>query len=130
MSFTCPGSSNISPIVQNPIRVVKGFNPDPTPVILSFSTYSSPIDVYTRVKIFGRNFFPFGTTTVTFGPIQNIQVDYLSSFNIAFTLPVSNNIAISVGTYEVYVVNLNSKTQITPIALSSNKVKYTLTYQS
>jgi hypothetical protein len=130
MSFACPGNSNVNPIVQNPIRVVKGFNPNPTPVITSFSTYSSPIDVYTRVEIFGRNFFPFGTTTVTFGPIQNIPVDYISSFSISFTLPVNNNIAISTGIYDVYVVNLNNKTQILPISLYSNKVEYTLTYQS
>jgi hypothetical protein len=130
MSFTCPGTSNINPIVQNPIRVVKGFNPNPTPIINSFSIYSSPVNVYTRVKIFGLNFFPFGTTTVTFGPIKNIQVDYVSSFSISFTLPVTNNIALAAGTYEVYVVNINSKTQITPIALYSNKVKYTLTYKS
>lgn len=130
MSYACPGNNSIGPILQTPIRTVKGFNPDPTPIIYSLSTYSSPIDLYTKVEIFGSNFFPFGTTTVTFGPIKNIPVDFLSSSSISFVLPVSNNVATSVGTYEVYVVNVNSKTQIIPIALYSNKVKYTLVYQN
>lgn len=127
MSFACPGNSNINPIVQNPIRVVKGFNPNPTPIIYNLSTYSSPVNSYTKVKINGLNFFPFGTTTVTFGPIQNIPVDYLSSFNISFTIPISNSNPIYVGTYDLYVVNVNNVTQILPIALYSNKVQYTLT---
>jgi len=126
MSFACPGNSNINPIVQNPIRVVKGFNPNPTPSIIGLSTYSSRMEAYTRVEIFGRNFFPFGTTTVTFGPINNIPVDYVSSFSISFTLPLTNNNKIYPGIYDVYVVNLNNKTQVLPISLYSNKVKYTL----
>lgn len=125
MSFTCPGNSNVSPIVQNSIRVVKGYNPNPTPVIYGLSSYSSLANSYIKVSVFGKNFFPFGTTTITFGPVENIQVDYLSSSTISFSLPISSTTYIVPGgIYDVYAVNINNTTQIIPIALYSNKIKY------
>ena len=125
MSFSCPGS-NVNPVAIRRLRVVKGFDPNPVPIIYGLSTYSSKVGKFTQVFINGENLFPFGSTTVTFGPIQNIELNYLSSMNASFFLPISNGTALPVGTYELYLVTVNARTQIFPTSLVSNKVKYTL----
>ena len=125
MSFSCPGS-NVNPIAIRRLRVVKGFDPNPVPIILNLSTYSSKVGKFTQVFINGKNLFPFGSTTLTFGPIKNIELNYLSSMNASFFLPISDRITLPVGTYEVYLVTINNRTQIFPTSLVSNKVKYTL----
>jgi len=125
MSFSCPGS-NVNPVAIRRLRVVKGFDPNPTPIIYNLSTYSSQVGKFTQVFITGENFFPFGITTATFGPIQNIKLNYASSMNVSFFLPISNGIALPVGRYDLYLVTINNRTPIFPTSLVSNKVKYTL----
>ena len=125
--MACPGSTDLSPIVQKQIRIIKGFNPNPTPIISGLSTYSSVVNKYTNIVVNGKNFLPFGSTTVTFGSIKNIPVNYLSSFNISFALPITNAGALALGTYDLLVVTINDKTQLFPTYLYSNKVKYVIT---
>ena len=125
--MSCPGSSDISPIVLKKFKVAKGFNPNPKPRITSLSTYSSTFNKYTNIIINGQNFLPFGSTTVTFGPITNIPISYLSSFNISFTLPITTAGILTKGEYDVFVVTINDKTQLVPTYLYSNIVQYVIT---
>jgi hypothetical protein len=123
----CTSNLTISPIVKRIIINPKGFLPNIKPVIYGLSTYTSKITTYTVVYITGANFFPFGTTTVTFGPLSNIPVTYYSSFNISFTLPQTTRSILALGTYSVQVASINDKTQLFPTTVYSNKVLYTLT---
>lgn len=125
MSFSCP-KSNISPIVDNRIRVVKGFIPNSTPIIFGLSTYSSQINEHTVVNIVGENFFPFGSSTIKFGVYKNIPVSYFSSKLISFELPLSNRGTLDRGQYDVQVVTIDNKRPTSPLPLYSNKMEYTL----
>ena len=125
--MSCPLYSDRSPIVLKRVRVAKGFNPNPRPIISGLSTYSSTFNKYTRIVITGQNFLPFGSTTVTFGPIKNIPISYLSSFNISFAIPVTTTGALIKGTYNISVVTINDKTQLLPTYLYSNIVQYVIT---
>jgi hypothetical protein len=125
--MACPRSNDLSPIVEKRFRTVKGFYPAIAPVISSLSTYSSPFNAYTRIFINGLNFFPFGSTTVRFGPITNIPVSYVSSFNISFTLPITYAHDLIAGTYDVQVCTLYNKPQLVQVAVYSNIVEYVIT---
>ena len=125
MTFSCPSYESLPPVRQ-PSRVVKGFLPNSTPIIYSLSTTSSKENEYTTIIINGQNFLPFNTSTVIFGNVKNIFVNYFSSFQISFTLPINNYFAIPSGTYTIQVVNVDNKTQVYPLALYSNKINYTL----
>ena len=83
-------------------RKYKGFYPSFTPVIGNISTTTSVAGKYSYVAINGRNFLPNGTTYINFGGYKNIQITYISSFNIAFVVPT---VAPS-GSYNVVVVNV------------------------
>ena len=123
----CTSTLTTSPIVKRIIQNPKGFLPNINPIINGLSAYTSQIDVYTVVYISGLNFFPFGTTTVTFGPLSNIPVTYYSSYNISFILPQTTRSILRVGTYSVQVTSINNSTNLFPSTLYSNKVLYTLT---
>ena len=123
----CTSTLTTSPIVKRIIKQSKGFLPNITPVIYGLSTYTSNISEYTVIYISGTNFFPFGTTNVTFGPFTNIPVTYYSSYNISFSLPQSTRSILALGTYSVQVTSVNNKTNLFPSTLYSNKVLYKLT---
>lgn len=123
--MACPRSTNLSPIVLKKFRVINETNPMPS--ISGLSTYSSSFNTYTRIVINGQNFLPFGSTTVTLGPITNIPISYLSSFNISFTLPITNTQVLPIGTYNLFVVTINDKSQLVPTYLYSNIVQYVIT---
>jgi len=127
---TNPLTDGVSQVVKK-CRVNKGFLPNINPIIYSLSTYTSNINDYTVIYITGENFFPFGTSYVKFGSLENLQVTYYSSLNISFSIPLSvfqtNNKLIRAGTYDVQVVTTNNSTNLFPTILYSNKVSYTLT---
>lgn len=123
---TNPIADELSPIVRKIIKTPKGFLPNINPIIYSLSTYSSKITAYTVVYITGSNFFPFGTTTVTFGPCTNLPITYYSSFNISFVLPITSNFSITPGNYVIQVTSVNNR-NLFPNIVYSNKVTYTLT---
>jgi hypothetical protein len=98
----------------------KGFLPNINPIISDLSQDSSAPGAYTQVYINGANFFP-NTTSVTFGPIQNIQVVFFSSFTISFLVPTN----LPAGTYNVQVVTVsNSYSNV--ILLYSNTLTYSI----
>lgn len=121
-----PIADELSPIVRKIIKTPKGFLPNINPIIYSLSTYTSKINVYTIVYITGVNFFPFGTTTIKFGPYTNLPVTYYSSFNISFALPITSNFSINPGNYIIQVTSVNNS-NLFPNTVYSNKVTYTLT---
>ena len=123
----CTSTLTMSPIVKRIIINPKGFLPNINPIIYGLSTYTSQITTYTVVYISGANFFPFGTTTVTFGPLSNIPVTYYSSYNISFTLPQTTRSILALGTYSVQVTSVNNMTNLFPSTVYSNTVLYTLT---
>jgi hypothetical protein len=123
----CTSTLTMSPILKRIIINPKGSLPNIKPIIYNLSTYTSKINAYTVVYISGANFFPFGTTNVTFGPLRNIPVTYYSSYNISFTLPQTTRNPLSAGTYSVQVTSVNDMTNIFPSTVYSNKVLYTLT---
>ena len=123
----CTSTLTMSPILKRIIINPKGFLPNIKPIIYGLSTYTSKITAYTVVYISGANFFPFGTSNVTFGPLRNIPVTYYSSYNISFTLPQTTRSILALGTYSVQVTSVNDMTNIFPTTVYSNKVSYTLT---
>ena len=123
----CTSTLTTSPIVKRIIKNPKGFLPNITPIIYGLSTYTSKISEYIVIYISGANFFPFGTTNVTFGPFNNIPVTYYSSFSISFSLPQSTRSILALGTYSVQVTTINNSTNLFPTTVYSNKVLYTLT---
>jgi hypothetical protein len=104
----------------------KSFYPDLTPVVYSFSTYSSSRNTYTVVNVIGKNFLPDGTTAVQFGSYTNIPIIYYSSFNISFVVPTPPSANTYPETYTVY-VTLNTNSNFSPFLLYSNPVTYTIT---
>jgi hypothetical protein len=121
-----PLINGFSPVVKK-YRLNKGFLPNINPIIYGLSTYSSNINDYTVVYITGENFFPFGSSSIKFGSLENLSVTYYSSFNISFIIPQIINYSIQTGTYTVQVTNINNSTNLFPSILYSNKVSYTLT---
>lgn len=102
-------------------RKFKGFLPNLTPQIYGLSMYTSTSGVYTIVNIVGNNFFPYGTTSVDFGPYRNISVNFFSSLNISFVIPISA----PPGVYTIKVTG-NTNQNFNPFLLYSNPETYTL----
>ena len=102
-------------------RKKKGFLPDLNPQIYGLSMYTSTSGVYTIVNIVGNNFFPYGTTMVDFGSYRNISVNFYSSLNISFVIPI-------IAPPGVYIIKATSNTNqnFNPFLLYSNPVTYTL----
>lgn len=98
----------------------RGKYPNITPVINSLSQDSSQAGKYVVVYIDGYNYLPFGTTTLNFGTYKNIPLIYLSSFNLAFEVPL-----LSPGTYNIQLATVNQKQPI-PVNVLSNIVTYTI----
>jgi hypothetical protein len=120
----------INTTISTRCRKYQGFYPSFTPEIGHLSTTTSVAGKYSFVAIHGQNFLPNGTTYVNFGSYTNIPVTYISSFNIAFVVPIK---AIA-SSYNVVVVNVYSDTFSPPVNQSyagtlnySNPVVYTLT---
>jgi len=112
-------------------RKYKKILPDLKPYISNLSQYSSPYNSYIKFYITGENFLPNGLTTVDFGNIQNINVEYINSNTIYFEL---HNMAFP-GVYNIFVKNtwnLNAKNPtantINGLSLESNVFQYTITH--
>jgi hypothetical protein len=118
----------VSPIVKAPSRVVKSFIPNTTPEITTLSIYTFQTGKYTIVQVTGKNFFPSGASYIKFGNYTT-NVSYLGSSNISFQLPIQvpNSPPLSPGVYDVQVITVDSRAQVYPIKLYSNKVQFTLT---
>ena len=123
----------ISPIVTPPSRLVKGFNPSGLPKISSLSTSSYTGNTYGELVINGENFFPFGSTYVTYNDIR-VDVIYNSSFSVTIILPIQIPVQFSGIDSLVYpfsvpirVINIESKFQNPPIKLISNNVYLEIT---
>lgn len=105
--------------------------PDLKPYISSLSQYSSPYNSYIKVYVTGENFLPNGLTSVDFGNIQNININYVNSNSLYFEL---YNVVFP-GVYNILVKNtwnLNAKNPtantINGLSIKSNVVQYTITH--
>jgi hypothetical protein len=103
--------------------------PDLTPFISGLSSYSTKLNTYTLVYVYGGNFFSNGATTVNFGNIKNIAINFLSQSSFFFELPVSS----VAGNYNITVENnifLNGTTVVSNtghgLSLVSNTVVFTI----
>jgi hypothetical protein len=79
--------------------------------------------------VYGGNFFSNGATTVNFGNIKNIAINFLSQSSFFFQLPVSS----VAGNYNITVENnifLNGTTVVSNtgngLSLVSNTVVFTI----
>lgn len=105
---------------QNRCRKYVSFLPNMNPSIYSLSNNISAPHIYSVVYISGQNFIPYNTS-VTFGPIKNIDVVFFSSSYISFVVPVN----VSEGTYPVQVVvNYYNNQSQTSNLLYSNTLDY------
>jgi hypothetical protein len=98
----------------------RGRYPNITPVISFLSQDSSEAGKYTVVYISGYNYLPFGITRLNFGPYKNIPITYLSSYNLAFEVPI-----VAPGIYNIQLATINQK-QVLPVNVLSNIVTYTI----
>jgi len=90
------------------------FYPSFTPSIINLSLTQTAVGEFALVYIFGYNFFKNGTTYVNFGGYKNIPITYYSSSNISFVVPAD----VSVGSYDVVVVNIYNGNFSTPVNYS------------
>ena len=104
--------------------------PDLTPFISGLSSYSTQVNNYAVVYVYGENFFSNGSTTVNFGNVKNIAINFLSQSSFFFQLPVSS----VAGNYNITVENnifLNGTTVTSNtgngLTLVSNTVVFTIT---
>lgn len=111
-------------------RKYKGFYPSFTPILGSLSVTSSVSGEYKNVFVTGSNFLPNGTTTVQFGSYGFVPINYYSSFNLSFVVPLS----VVPGNYKVQVVNLYNGNFSPSVNQSypgnsnfSNSITYTIT---
>jgi hypothetical protein len=117
-------------LTHDTCRKSKKVIPNLQPYIHGLSQYSSPMNTYAQIYIYGQNFFPFGQSTVSFGNIQNIPMNFLNSNAGYFEL---ENFAFP-GIYNIVVnnnLNLNAKNVTANInngiSLQSNIVHYKIT---
>jgi hypothetical protein len=103
--------------------------PDLTPFISGLSSYSTQVNNYALIYVYGGNFFSNGATTVNFGNIKNLAINFLSQSSFFFQLPVSS----VVGNYNITVENnifLNGTTVVSNtgngLSLVSNTVVFTI----
>jgi len=118
-------------ITRNICRKTKKTGPNLTPYINSLSQYSSQLNTYIQIYVYGENFLPNGQTSVNFGNIQNISINFLNSNSFYFEL---QNFAFP-GVYDIVVnntINFNAKNitanTFSKVVLNSNIVQYTITY--
>jgi hypothetical protein len=109
-------------------RKSKKIIPNLKPYINELSQYSSLFNTYVQIYVHGENFFPNGQTTVNFGNIQKIPINFINSNTFYFEL---QNLTFP-GVYNI-VVNNNisfnalSKTANTGgVLLQSNAIQYTI----
>jgi hypothetical protein len=114
-------------VTRDTCRKSKKIVPNLYPYINGLSQYSSLMGSFIQIYVYGENFFPYGQTTVNFGNIQNIPINFLSSNAFYFEL---QNFAFP-GVYKIIVnnnLNLNAKNvtanTITGLSLQSNIVEY------
>jgi hypothetical protein len=118
-------------IIRDTCRKTKKQAPNLTPYINSLSQYSSQLNTYIQIYVYGENFLPNGQTSVNFGNIQNISINFLNSNSFYFEL---QNFAFP-GVYDIVVnntINFNAKNitanTFSKVVLDSNIVQYTITY--
>jgi hypothetical protein len=118
-------------ISRNSCRKTKKQAPNLTPYVNSLSQYSSQLNTYIQIYVYGENFLPNGQTSVNFGNIQNIPINFLNSNSFYFEL---QNFAFP-GVYDIVVkntINFNAKNitanTFSKVVLDSNIVQYTITY--
>jgi hypothetical protein len=104
--------------------------PNLKPYINSLSKDSALFNSYIQIYVYGENFFPNGLTTVDFGNIKNISINYLGSNSFYFEL---QNIAFP-GVYNIVVNNrlslpMRNTTSSSNnfVGLQSNAVQFTIT---
>ena len=102
---------------QNRCRKFQSTQIDLTPEIYGLSTYSTHYKDFTTVYITGKNFFMNGTTCVNFGSYQRIPVNFYSSFNLSFVVPIN---AVP-GDYQI-----NVTTFLYPTTATSNTLNFTI----
>ncbi len=98
----------------------QNFYPNTSPIIYNLSQSSSQSENYTILYIYGLNFL-YNSTTVTFGTITNIPVNFYTSNDISFSIPINS----LPGSYSVQVVTIPNT--IPTVLLSSNIETYTIT---
>jgi hypothetical protein len=104
--------------------------PNLTPIISSLSNYSAKFNSYIQIYVYGEKFFPNGATTVTFGNIENITVNYLNHNSFYFEVPFTS----LPGVYNITVKNnlnfvgrnVTSNTN-NGLSFTSNSVEFTIT---
>jgi len=103
--------------------------PNLTPFISGLSSYSTQVNNYALIYVYGGNFFSNGATTVNFGNIKNLAINFLSQSSFFFQLPVSS----VAGNYNITVENnifLNGTTVVSNtgngLSLVSNTVVFTI----
>jgi hypothetical protein len=129
--------SNIFPqITQQLIKekktVCRGYKkiiPNLQPFISSLSSSSAQFNSHIKIYVYGEHFFPFGITTVDFGSIQDISINYVNTNSFYFEVPL---LAFP-GIYNVTVKNrirLNSRNVTSNaggLIITSNTVEFTIT---
>jgi hypothetical protein len=115
---------------QDTCRKSKKVIPNLKPYINNLSQNSSLFNSYAQIYVYGENFFPYGQTTVNFGSIKNIPIQFLNSNSFFFEL---QNFAFP-GVYDIVVNNninmpaLNTTANsVGVVSLQSNILKYTIT---
>jgi len=115
---------------QDTCRKSKKVIPNLKPYINNLSQNSSLFNSYAQIYVYGENFFPYGQTTVNFGSIKNIPIQFLNSNSFFFEL---QNFAFP-GVYNIVVNNninmpaLNTTANsVGVVSLQSNILKYTIT---
>lgn len=104
--------------------------PNLTPFISGLSSYSTQLNNYVLIYVYGGNFFSNGATTITFGNTKNIAINFLSQSSFFFELPVVS----FPGVYNITVKNnifLNGTTVVSNtgngLTLVSNSIKFSIT---
>lgn len=104
--------------------------PNLEPVISGLSSYSASFNTYIRIYVYGEKFFPFGASSVTFGNIENIAINYINQNSFYFEVPVVS----FPGVYNITVKNkiffagrtVTSNTG-NGLSFTSNSVQFTIT---
>jgi len=122
--------SRLRNLRQNTCRASKKVIPNLKPYINNLSQNSSLFNSYAQIYVYGENFFPYGQTTVNFGSIENIPIQFLNSNSFFFEL---QNFAFP----GVYNITVNNNLNMSPlnttansvgvVSLRSNILKYTIT---
>ena len=110
-------------------RGYKKVIPNLQPFISNLSSSSAHFNSHIKIYVYGENFFPFGVTTVNFGTIQDISINYINANSFYFEVPL---LAFP-GIYNIIVKNrirLNSKNVTSNtggLIFTSNTAEFTIT---